>query len=91
MTEELKDFAGQAFSRSVVTWYRAGHRQLPWRETRDPYLIWLSEVMLQQTQAATVIPYFEAFREAYPDVYSLAAASDQEVLKAWQGLGYYAR
>lgn len=72
-------------------WYRRSHRKLPWRETDDPYRIWISEVMLQQTQINTVLPYYRAFVHRFPDIERLAGAGLQEVLKAWEGLGYYAR
>lgn len=80
------------FARTIVAWQRRdGRHALPWQGTRDPYRIWLSEVMLQQTQVATVIPYYERFLERFPDVRSLARASEGEVLRLWSGLGYYAR
>jgi A/G-specific adenine glycosylase len=72
-------------------WYRAHARDLPWRRSRDPYAIWISEAMLQQTQVATVIPYYERWIAALPDVTTLAAAPEERVLKLWEGLGYYAR
>lgn len=72
-------------------WFKANGRDLPWRRTRDPYAILVSEMMLQQTQVATVIPYFERWMENFPDVATLAAAAEDDVLHAWQGLGYYAR
>ncbi|MCL6516841.1 MAG: A/G-specific adenine glycosylase [Alicyclobacillus sp.] len=72
-------------------WYRDHHRRLPWRETRDPYRIWVSETMLQQTRVETVIPYYHAFLERFPDVAALAASDEEAVLKCWQGLGYYSR
>ena len=72
-------------------WYRKNHRTLPWRESRDPYCIWVSEVMLQQTQVKTVVPYYKAFILRFPDVETLAGAHRQSVLKVWEGLGYYAR
>lgn len=75
----------------MTNWYRQHHRKLPWRETDDPYHIWVSEVMLQQTQVATVIPYFEKFIKTFRTVSDLATADLQAVLKAWEGLGYYAR
>ncbi len=75
----------------LLDWYRRSHRDLPWRRTRDPYRIWVSEVMLQQTQVATVIPYYARFLERFPDIESLARAPLDEVLKRWEGLGYYAR
>ena len=78
--------------RPVLTrWYSAGHRNLPWRTTSDPYKIWLSEIMLQQTQVVTVLRYFEPFMERFPDVEALARAREEDVLKAWEGLGYYRR
>jgi A/G-specific adenine glycosylase len=80
------------FSRTLIAWQRrAGRRDLPWQGTRDAYRIWLSEIMLQQTQVAAVIPYYERFVARYPDVESLARASQQDVLRLWSGLGYYAR
>jgi A/G-specific adenine glycosylase len=75
----------------LLHWYRREHRDLPWRRTRDPYAIWISEVMLQQTQVETAIPYYERWLAKWPTVGSLAAASEEAVLKMWQGLGYYAR
>jgi len=78
-------------SRLLGEWYRAGHRDLPWRHTGDPYRIWVSEVMLQQTRAQAVIPYYERFLARFPDAAALAAASEEEVLALWSGLGYYSR
>jgi len=75
----------------LLRWYRRERRDLPWRRTNDPYAIWVSEVMLQQTQVATVIPYYERFLERFPDTRSLAVADEEEVLAAWSGLGYYRR
>jgi A/G-specific adenine glycosylase len=75
----------------LVAWYRRHHRRLPWRETGSPYRIWVSEVMLQQTQVQTVLPYYQQFLHHFPDVKALANADLQAVLKAWEGLGYYAR
>ncbi len=72
-------------------WYEASQRSLPWRETGDPYRIWVSEVMLQQTRVDTVIPYYHRFIRRFPNVSALAAAKREEVLKAWEGLGYYGR
>ena len=77
--------------RLLVEWYTRGHRDLPWRSTRDPYRIWVSEIMLQQTRAAAVLPYYERFLERFPTVESLAAAPEQQVLALWSGLGYYSR
>ena len=79
------------FRRSLLRWYHRHGRDLPWRRTRDPYAILVSEFMLQQTQVATVIPYYHEWLRRFPDFASLARASENEVLRAWQGLGYYAR
>jgi A/G-specific adenine glycosylase len=80
-----------ALSRSLLGWYRRNARDLPWRETDDPYAIWVSEVMLQQTQVVTVEPFFARFIERFPTLDSLRRADPQDVLTAWQGLGYYRR
>lgn len=79
------------FQRRLRRWYLANRRSLPWRRTRNPYLIWVSEVMLQQTQVATVVAYFNRFIRQFPDISALAAADPDEVMKAWEGLGYYSR
>jgi A/G-specific adenine glycosylase len=78
-------------ARRLRRWFDRNQRDLPWRRDRDPYRIWVSEVMLQQTQVATVLPYFEQFLRAFPTVTALAAAEEQEVLRRWEGLGYYRR
>jgi A/G-specific adenine glycosylase len=75
----------------LAAWYARGHRDLPWRRTADPYRIWVSEIMLQQTRAAAVIPYYERFLARFPTVEALAAAPEDEVLALWSGLGYYSR
>jgi A/G-specific adenine glycosylase len=75
----------------LLTWYKAERRSLPWRETRDPYRIWVSEVMLQQTTVAAVLGRYEPFLQRFPDIASLARASQEQVLAAWSGLGYYGR
>ncbi len=80
-----------AFSKTLKDWYSSNNRKLPWRETQNPYFIWLSEIILQQTQVKQGLPYYEAFVENFPTVYDLAKADEQEVLKLWQGLGYYSR
>jgi A/G-specific adenine glycosylase len=77
--------------RALLTWYRRHRRVLPWRETRDPYRVWVSEVMLQQTQVATAAPYYRRFVKQFPDVCALARARRDRVLAAWAGLGYYRR
>lgn len=86
---------GGRFAAGLLNWYDANRRALPWRAAKggrpDPYRVWLSEVMLQQTTVAAAIPYFEIFLERWPDVHALAAAGLDDVLHAWQGLGYYAR
>jgi A/G-specific adenine glycosylase len=79
------------FRRRLLTWYCKSKRDLPWRNTADPYAIWVSEIMLQQTQVVTVIPYYERFLRAWPDVMALADADESEVLRLWEGLGYYRR
>jgi A/G-specific adenine glycosylase len=88
------DWSAEEFRRlrsRLFRWFRRHARDLPWRKTRDLYAVWISEIMLQQTQVVTVIPYFERFLERFPDVASLAAAEEQEVLRYWEGLGYYRR
>lgn len=77
--------------RSLLAWYRRCGRDLPWRQTHDPYSIWVSEIMLQQTQVKTVIPYYDRWLQTFPTLFTLATADQQVVLKGWQGLGYYAR
>lgn len=80
-----------ALQTALLAWYQTNKRPLPWRDQPDPYKIWLSEVLLQQTQVATVIPYYERFLARFPTLQALAAAEPDEVLKAWEGLGYYSR
>lgn len=86
-------FTAQApgLAQALVWWYRQARRSLPWRDTQDPYAIWVSEAMLQQTLVATAIPYFERFMRAFPTLEALAAASPEALMKAWEGLGYYRR
>ncbi|WP_428279010.1 A/G-specific adenine glycosylase [Lactococcus cremoris] len=79
------------FQKDLLSWYDANKKPLPWRQTTEPYKIWISEIMSQQTQVETVIPYFERFMKKYPTVESLAQADDTELLKLWEGLGYYSR
>jgi A/G-specific adenine glycosylase len=76
---------------ALLAWYRANRRDLPWRRTRDPYRIWVSEIMLQQTRAQAVIPYYQKFLERFPTAEALACAAEQDVLACWSGLGYYSR
>ena len=80
-----------AFRKQLLAWFRQFQRDLPWRHTRAPYCVWLSEIMLQQTRVAPVIPYYERFLERFPNVQALAAAPEEEVLRVWSGLGYYSR
>jgi A/G-specific adenine glycosylase len=79
------------FARQILDWYQNNARSLPWRETKDPYAILVSEVMLQQTRVETVIPYYQRWMERFPTVPSLASATEDEVLRVWEGLGYYSR
>src|SRR5258708_25013337 len=82
----------RSFASRLIAWQtQRGRHDLPWQRTRDPYRIWLSEIMLQQTQVATVIPYYRRFVAEFPDVASLAAAPVGRVLELWSGLGYYRR
>jgi A/G-specific adenine glycosylase len=77
--------------RRLVAWYRREQRDLPWRKSADPYRVWLSETMLQQTRVETVVPYYERFLSRFPDLETLAASDEEDVLRLWAGLGYYAR
>jgi len=80
-----------AFRKQLLAWFRQFRRDLPWRRTRDPYRVWLSEIMLQQTRVAAAVPYYERFLERLPNLQALAAAPEEEVLRLWSGLGYYSR
>jgi A/G-specific adenine glycosylase len=80
-----------AFRKQLLSWFRQFQRNLPWRRTSDPYCVWLSEIMLQQTRVAAVIPYYERFLERFPNLHALASAPEEEVLRLWSGLGYYSR
>lgn len=80
-----------SFSQKILEWYGENKRELPWRSTRDPYKIWLSEIILQQTRVVQGMPYYQRFLETFPNVDDLASASEEKVLKLWQGLGYYSR
>ncbi|MGC8762060.1 MAG: A/G-specific adenine glycosylase [Acidobacteriota bacterium] len=96
MTASPPGPAGETFpwSRAVgalLSWFEKNRRDLPWRRERDPYRVWISEVMLQQTRVETVVPYFREFLRRFPTVEALAAATEEEVLRVWEGLGYYAR
>src|SRR5437763_34989 len=87
MAKELR----KNFGKEISKWYSSNKRDLPWRETSDPYRIWLSEVLLQQTRVAQGLPYYLTFVKEFPDIISLASADEQKVLRLWQGLGYYSR
>jgi A/G-specific adenine glycosylase len=89
--QAVSNAVSNTVSRLLLAWYARGHRDLPWRHTRDPYLIWVSEIMLQQTRAQAVIPYYRRFLERFPTVEALAAAEEDDVLALWSGLGYYSR
>jgi A/G-specific adenine glycosylase len=90
-TSGLPNFAVLELRQALLDWYARSGRTLPWRETRDPYAIWISEIMLQQTQVKTVMPYFDRWMRQFPSIEALANADLQTVLKLWEGLGYYAR
>ena len=91
LADDTDDVTVATFQKRLLDWYRSDQRSLPWRKTSDPYHIWVSEVMLQQTQVSTVVDYFNRFVKRFPDIVSLAAADPDTVLKAWEGLGYYSR
>ena len=91
LDEILLDMDIKQLRKTLLDWYRVSRRDFPWRHTRDPFRIWVSEVMLQQTRTETVLRYYEPFLEKFPDVNKLAEADEQQVLKAWEGLGYYRR
>lgn len=91
MDKSLQKFNNSLFAEALTSWYEANKRDLPWRESRDPYRVWVSEIMLQQTKVDTVIDYYKRFLTLYPTVFHLAEAEEQEVLKVWEGLGYYSR
>jgi len=91
LSRVLRKFNIFQFQTDLLEWYGQNKRDLPWRQDQNPYKVWVSEIMLQQTQVDTVIPYFYRFMEQFPTVYDLASADEQEVLKAWEGLGYYSR
>ncbi|MEM8945653.1 MAG: A/G-specific adenine glycosylase [Planctomycetota bacterium] len=91
MTSALDAKWKQSFRRRLLAWYAKNKRDLPWRKSSNPYRVWVSEVMLQQTQVETVKPYFQRFMKTFPTVTKLAAADEQQVLRLWEGLGYYRR
>lgn len=89
--EKLHGFSVNEFQQDLINWFLAEKRDLPWRKDQDPYKVWVSEIMLQQTRVDTVIPYFNSFITKFPTIEALADADEEEVLKAWEGLGYYSR
>src|SRR5690554_5038169 len=91
MNDYLRHMDITSFQRDLLHWYEENKRDLPWRKTQDPYRVWVSEVMLQQTKVDTVIPYYHRFLESFPTLKDLAEAREEEVMKAWEGLGYYSR
>jgi A/G-specific adenine glycosylase len=94
MVNELKNIENisiKNFQEDLISWFKAEQRELPWRNDQDPYKVWVSEIMLQQTRVDTVIPYFNRFIEWFPTIEDLANANEAKVLKAWEGLGYYSR
>lgn len=94
MTDSLKnlhDVDKNSFQQDLISWFSHEQRDLPWRKSQDPYKVWVSEIMLQQTRVDTVIPYFNRFIKEFPTIDALAEADEEKVLKAWEGLGYYSR
>jgi A/G-specific adenine glycosylase len=91
MSSEFSPTIRRRLQRRLLTWFRRHRRDLPWRASRDPYRIWVAEIMLQQTRIAAVLPYYDRFLENFPTVESLAAAREEKVLRLWSGLGYYSR
>lgn len=91
MLAMLNGLALARFQKKLLAWFAECKRDLPWRRTKDPYRIWLSEIMLQQTRVTAAIPYYQRFLEQFPEVHALAAAPEEEVLRHWAGLGYYSR
>lgn len=91
MEKSLQNFDILTFDNRLTEWYETNKRILPWRQTNDPYRIWVSEIMLQQTKVDTVIDYYQRFLKKYPTIFDLAAAAEEDVLKTWEGLGYYSR
>ncbi|WP_053365275.1 A/G-specific adenine glycosylase [Bacillus sp. FJAT-27245] len=89
--ENIEKIDIKQFQSDLISWFRSEQRNLPWREDKDPYKVWVSEIMLQQTRVDTVIPYFRRFMEQFPSIEALADAEEDKVLKAWEGLGYYSR
>lgn len=91
MLRNLEQLDIEQFQRNLITWFEVEQRDLPWRKDKDPYKVWVSETMLQQTRVDTVIPYFNRFIDQYPTIRDLSEADEEKVLKLWEGLGYYSR
>src|SRR3954466_3366311 len=91
LTSDIRHPASDRLVPLLLDWFARNARDLPWRRTRDPYAIWISEIMLQQTQVKTVIPYWERWMRELPTIESLARAKQEKTLKLWEGLGYYSR
>ncbi len=89
--KQLRNFNITGFQHQLVSWFQENQRELPWRISKDPYRVWVSEIMLQQTRVETVIPYYNAFMREFPTLEALAEAEEDRILKAWEGLGYYSR
>ena len=87
----LETFDIEGFREDLISWFEEEKRDLPWRQDQDPYKVWVSEIMLQQTRVDTVIPYFNRFIDQFPNIEALSMAEEEKVLKAWEGLGYYSR
>lgn len=87
----MAELSNSEFTENLLDWYKEHKREMPWRGEKDPYKIWISEIMLQQTRVDQAWPYFENFMKVFPTVFDLAKADQQKVLKAWEGLGYYSR
>lgn len=88
---EVNEAVFASFQKNLVSWYETHKRELPWRKSQDPYRVWVSEIMLQQTRVDTVIPYYERFMRVFPEMEDLAYANEEDLLKVWEGLGYYSR
>jgi A/G-specific adenine glycosylase len=91
LEQSLLKIEKETFQQDLITWFEAEQRNLPWRENKDPYRVWVSEIMLQQTRVDTVIPYFNRFVSWFPTLNDFAEADEEKILKAWEGLGYYSR
>lgn len=90
-TQAVRATMDARIQENLIRWFESGQRDLPWRRSYEPYAVWISEIMLQQTQVKTVLPYFDRWMRRFPDVRSVAEASEEEILKCWEGLGYYSR